>query len=150
MLRPTPKEVIAGLQRAITDVLAPELKSPYALSQAATGAMVLMMAADWIDSFPRHNAAELEDLKQTFDSLRPHGETGILEAAGFREALEGGVRASDEEPPDHRGMEAAISELAGGVATGRIAGPVAEEVRGYVARHLARIRALFGVNLLAG
>ena len=146
MLRPTPKEVIAGIQRTITETLMPELQSPFAIAQAGTAIMVLGAVTEWIESFPKHTAAEIEDLKQTFDSLRPHGESAILEAAGFREAIEGGVRASDEEPPDYNGMETAMGALAGGVATGRIAGPVAGEVRGYLRRHLERIRALFGNN----
>ena len=146
MLRPTPKEILAGVQRAITDTMVPELKSPFAISQATVAAMILSSATGWIESFPAHAAAETEDLKQTFDALRPHGESAILEAAGFREALEGGVQASDEEPPNYHSMETAIGELAGGVATGRIAGPVAAEVRGYIKRHLQRIRTLFGNN----
>jgi hypothetical protein len=146
MLRPTPKEIVAGVQRAITETLLPELKSPFAISQAATASMVLAAAAEWIETFPKHNAVEIEDLKQSFDALRPHGESAILEAAGFREAIDGGVRASDEDPPDYNGMETAMGELAGGVATGRIVGPVAAEVRGYIRRHLDRIRALFGNN----
>jgi hypothetical protein len=108
--------------------------------------MVLSAVTEWIDALPPYNAAEVADLKRTFDSLRPHGESATLEAAGFREAIDAGVRASDEEPPDHNGMEAAMGALAGGVATGRIAGPVAGEVRGYIKRHLGRIRALFGNN----
>jgi hypothetical protein len=144
MLRPTPKEVIVGIQRSISETMIPELNSPFAISQAATATMILSAAAEWIEAFPKHTAAEIADLKQTFDALRPHGESAILEAAGFREAIDGGVRASDEEPPDHNGMESAIGELAGGVATGRIVGPVAAEVRGYIKRHLERIRALFG------
>jgi hypothetical protein len=143
MLRPTRKEIVAGIHRTIIDTLVPELKSPFAISQAVTAAMVLSAASEWIESFPRHQAAEIEDLKQTFDALRPHGESALLEAAGFRESIEAGMRASDEEPPDHNGMEAAMGALAGGVATGRIAGPVAAEVRGYIKRHLERIRALF-------
>jgi|SRR5271170_4474585 hypothetical protein len=146
MLRPTPKEIIAGVQRTIGETLMPELKTPFAISQAGTASMVLGAMAEWIESIPKHNALETEDLKQTFDALRPHGESAILEAAGFREALEGGVRASDEEPPDLNGMEAALGALAGGVATGTIVGPVAAEVRGYLKRHLERLRALFGNN----
>jgi hypothetical protein len=146
MLRPTPKEVIAGIQRTIIETLIPELKSPFALAQAGTAMLVLGAATEWIESFPKHTADEIEDLKRTFDSLRPHGDSAILEAAGFREAIEGGVRASDAEPPDYNGMETAMGELAGGVATGKIAGPVASEVRGYIKRHLARIRTLFGNN----
>lgn len=146
MLRPTPKEIVAGIQRTINETLMPELKSPFAISQAGTAVMVLGAATEWIESIPKHNAAEIEDLKQTFDALRPHGESAILEAAGFREAIDGGVRASDEEPPDHNGMETAMGALAGGVATGRIVGPVAGEVRGYIKRHLERIRTLFGTN----
>ena len=146
MLRPTPKEIIAGIQRTLGETLMAELKSPFAMVQAGTAMMVLGAAAEWIEAMPRHNAAETEDLKRTFDAVRPHGESAILEAAGFREAIDGGVRASDEEPPDLRGMESAIGALAGGVATGKIVGPVAEEVRGYIKRHLERIRALFGNN----
>jgi hypothetical protein len=146
MLRPTPKEIIAGVQRAISDTMMPELKSPFAISQGMTAAMILSEACKWIESFPAHAAAETKDLTQTFDALRPHGESALLEAAGFREALQSGVQASDEEPPDYRAMESAIGELAGGVATGRIAGPVAGEVRGYLKRNLERIRVLFGNN----
>jgi hypothetical protein len=146
MLRPTTKEIIAGIQRTVSDTLMPELKSPFALSQAATAITILAAASEWVETFPQHTAAEIEDLKRTFDSLRPHGESAILEAAGFREAIDGGVRASDEEPPDYNGMETAMGDLAGGVATGRIVGPVASEVRGYIKRHLERIRALFGNN----
>jgi hypothetical protein len=146
MLRPTPKEVIAGVQRTITETLIPELKSPFAIAQAGTAIMVLSAVAEWIESFPKHTAAEVEDLKQTFDSLRPHGDSAILEAAGFREAIDGGVRASDAEPPDYNGMETAMGELVGGVATGKIVGPVAGEVRGYIKRHLERLRVLFGNN----
>jgi len=146
MLRPTPKEIVAGVQRTIAETLLPDLKSPFAMAQAGTAVMVLAAATEWIEAFPKHTAAEIEDLKQTFDALRPHGESAILEAAGFREAIDVGVRASDEEPPDYNAMETAIGELAGGVATGRIVGPVAAEVRGYIKRHLERIRALFGNN----
>jgi hypothetical protein len=144
MLRPTPKEALAGIQRTITETLVPELKSPFAMMQAGTAAMMLASITNWIESFPAHCAAEIEDLTQTFDSLRPHGESALLEAAGYREAIASGVAASDEEPPDYKAMEAAIGELAGGVATGRIAGPVAGEVRGYIKRHLERLRTLFG------
>jgi hypothetical protein len=150
MLRPTPKEIVAGVQRTISETMMPELRSPFAISQAGTAITVLGAAAEWIEAFPKHNTAEIEDLKQTFDALRPHGESAILEAAGFREAIDGGVRASDEEPPDQNGMESAIGELAGGVATGLIVGPVAAEVRGYIKRHLERIRALFGNNSAFG
>jgi hypothetical protein len=146
MLRPTPKESLAGIQRTIRETLMPELTSPFAIAQASTAAGLLSHVSRWIDEFPKHTAAEIEDLKQTFDALRPHGESAMLEAAGFREALDGGVRASDEEPPDYRAMESAMGELAGGVATGAIVGPVAGEVRGYLERHLARLRALFGNN----
>ena len=100
-----PKEIIAGIQRTLSETLMPELKSPFAISQAGTAAMVLGAVSEWIEAFPRHNAAEIEDLKQTFDALRPHGESAILEAAGFREAIDGGMRASDEEPPDYNAME---------------------------------------------
>ena len=150
MLRPTPKEIIAGVQRAITDTMVPELKSPFAISQAAVAAMILSEASRWIESFPAHAATETEDLRQTFDALRPHGESAILEAAGFREALLGGVQASDEEPPDYHEMETAMGALAGGVATARIVGPVASEVRGYIKRHLQRIRVLFGIKYTFG
>ncbi len=143
-MRPTPKEIIAGIARSISETMAPELKSPFAIAQAASAAKLLNAAAEWIEAFPKHTATETEDLKQTFDAIRPHGESAILEAAGFREAVDGGVRASDEDPPDHHGMESAMGELAGGVATGRIVGPVAAEVRGYVRRHLTRIHMLFG------
>jgi hypothetical protein len=146
MLRPTPKEALAGIQRTITETLIPELKSPFAMMQAGTAAVMLASITNWIESFPTHTAAEIEDLKRTFDALRPHGESAILEAAGYRETLESGVAASDEEPPDYNAMEAAMGELAGGVATGRIAGPVASEVRGYIRRHLERLRTLFGSN----
>ena len=105
MLRPTLKEIIAGVQRTIIETIAPELKSPFAISQAMTSAMILSAASGWIESFPRHDAAEIQDLKRTFDALRPHGESALLEAAGFREAIEGGMRASDEEPPDLGAME---------------------------------------------
>lgn len=146
MLRPTPKEIITGIQRNIRETMMPELQSPFAIAQAHTAAGILGMLSEWIASFPKHSAAEIDDLKQTFDALRPHGESAILEAAGFREALEGGVRASDEDPPDYNGMEVAMGELAAGVATGKIAGEVAGEVRGYLRRHLERLRALFGNN----
>jgi hypothetical protein len=146
MFRPTPKEALAGIQRTISETLIPELKSPFAIAQAGTAVMVLSAVTEWIDAFPGHNAAEIEDLKRTFDSLRPHGESATLEAAGFREAIDGGVRASDEEPSYYNGMEAAMGALAGGVATGRIAGSVAGEVRGYIKRHLERMRTLFGNN----
>lgn len=149
-MRPTPKEIILGVARSITATMSPELQSPFAIAQAAAAAKVLNAAAEWIEAFPKHAAAETEDLKQTFDAIRPHGESAILEAAGFREAVDGGVRASDEDPPDHNGMASAMGELAGGVATGRIAGPVAAEVRGYLARHLERIRALLGDDSTLG
>ena len=143
MLRPNRKEIITGIQRTVVETLIPELKSPFAISQAATAALILSSASEWIESFPKYQAAESEDLKQVFDVLRPHGESAILEAAGFRDSIEGGVRAADEDPPDYAGMEAAIGALAGGVATGRIVGPVAAEFRGYIKRHLERLRVLF-------
>ena len=146
MLRPTPSEAILGIQRTVLEILAPELQSPFAIGQANTAAGVLMLASMWIASMPKYDAGEIEDLKRTFDSLRRSGTSGVLEAAGYREAIQAGLRACDEEPPSRRGMEAAMSELASGVATAKIAGPVADEVRGYLRRHLERIRALFGTS----
>lgn len=146
MLRPTPAEAILGIQRTILEILAPELRSPFAIGQANTAAGVLMLTSMWLQNFPKYDAGEIEDLKRTFDSLRPRGTSGVAEAAGYREALDSGVRACDETPPNRRAMEAAMSELASGVALGKIAGPVADEVRGYLRRHLERIRALFGMG----
>ena len=113
MLRPTPKESLAGIQRSIRETLMPELASPFAIAQASTAAGLLSHVSRWIDAFPKHAAEEIEDLTQTFDVLRPHGESALLEAAGFREALDGGVRASDEEPPNYRAMESAMGEAGG-------------------------------------
>lgn len=144
MLRPTPSEAILGIQRTVMEILAPELQSPFAVGQANTAAGVLMVAAMWFESMPKYDAGEIEDLKQTFDSLRTHGDAAAIEAAGHREAIEAGLRACDEAPPNRRGMEAAMSELASGVAIGKISGSVADEVRGYLRRHLERIRVLFG------
>jgi hypothetical protein len=146
MLRPTPAEAILGIQRTLMEVLAPELRSPFAIGQAATAAGVLMAVAMWIDATPKFDAGEIEDLKQTFDSLRRSGTAGVVEAAGYREAINAGLRACDEQPPSRRGMEAAMSELSAGVALGKIAGPVANEVRGYLRRHLERVRVLFGAG----
>lgn len=147
MLRPTVKEVIAGIQRTITDILSPELTSPFAQGQALMAAGVLYLASTWLDSFPEYDAEEIQDLRQMFDALRPHGESGVLEAAGYRHALERGMRACDEDPVDRRAMEAAVSELAAGVALGRLQGPAAEEVRRYLKRNLERMKKALGTPM---
>jgi hypothetical protein len=141
MLRPTPSEAVLGIRRTVMEILAPELQSPFAIGQANTAAGVLMVAAEWIESMPKYDAGEIEDLKQTFDSLRPRT-SAVIDAAGYREAIEAGLRACNT--PNRGGMEAAMSELASGVATGKISGSVADEVRGYLRRHLERMRVLFG------
>ncbi len=148
MLRPTVKEVIAGIQRTMMEILAPELTSPYAQGQAVTAAGVLLLASTWLDTFPRYDAEEIQDLRQMFDALRPHGDSGVLEAAGYRHALQRGMRACDEDPVDRRAMEAAVSELAAGVALGRVQGPAAEEVRRYLRRSLERMKKALGTPLI--
>ncbi len=148
MLRPTVKEVIAGIQRTITDTLAPELTSPFAQGQAMTAAGVLYLASTWLESFPVYDAEEIQDLKQMFDALRPHGDSGLLEAAGYRHALQRGMRACDEDPVDRRAMEGAVSEFAAGVALGRLEGPAAEEVRRYLRRNLERMKKALGAPMI--
>ena len=141
-----PKEIIAGIQRTISETLMPELKSPFAHSQAGTA----------IDGAGRRQRMDRNDSPGTTPpksrtSNGPSMRSGRMASRrsskprDFARLSKAACAHPMRNRPTITGWKARWA-LAGGVATGRIAGPVAAEVRGYIKRHLERIRALFGNN----
>ena len=129
MLRPTLNEIIAGLQRSILETLSPELSSPYALSQAVTAAGVLGYLSYAMGPTPEFDRQETADLSATLTKI------------DSKPAIAGTSRKE---------MEAAISELASKMVLGKLSNADAAELRGYLRRHLDRMRKLLapGITVL--
>ncbi len=144
MLRPTLKEMLGGMQRTILETLIPELSSPYAQSQATTTVGMLTILTNWLDAIPAYDAAEVADLKETFNFLHTLVDSEAIQAAGLRETVARAFDAANFVPPDRRAMESAMGEIATALVLKRLAGPGAEMVRGYMRRHLERMRTLGG------
>lgn len=140
MLRPTPMELLAGLARAVQETLLPELQSPYAQSQATSMIGDLVFAASAVERARLYDIAEVKDLRRTFAALARRGPVGDALAP----AVERGAKAALQDPPDRRAMEAAISELAAALVLGQLARGPARTVRGYLRRHLGRLREYLG------
>ncbi|MGH7863522.1 MAG: hypothetical protein ACREQB_00920 [Candidatus Binataceae bacterium] len=136
MLRPTPGELLGGLARAVQQTMLPELRSPYAVSQAMSMIGDLLFAASAAERARWYDAGEEKDLRRTLIALSRRAGTGDAVAT----AVERGAAAASQSPPDRRAMEAAISELAAALAVHQLARGPARTVRGYLRRHLARMR----------
>jgi hypothetical protein len=144
MLRPTLKEMLAGMQRTILESLLPELSSPYAQSQATTTVAMLTVLTNWLDALPAYDAGEIADLRETFNSLHVLIDSEELKRAGLAETAQRAFTAANSAPPDRRAMESAMGQMASALVLKRLAGPGAEIVRGYMRRHLERMRILGG------
>ena len=126
MLRPTLNEIIAGLQRSVIETLSPELSSPYALSQAVTAAGVLGYLSYAMVPTPEFDRQETADLSATLGKI-----TGQPKSAST----------------SRKEMEAAISELASKMVLGKLSDGDSAELRGYLRRHLDRMRTLLAPGL---
>jgi hypothetical protein len=145
MLRPTHIELLSGLQRTIAEALLPELTSPYAQAQAMSAVGMLAFVAASLDAHAAYDAAEIKDLRTTCMALARLGARSLPKNAALRAAQKNGARAAKKPPPDRRAMEAAIAEFAAALALKQIDGAAARHIRGYLRRHLERMRALLGV-----
>jgi hypothetical protein len=133
-------ELLAGLARAVQETLLPELQSPYAQSQATSMIGDLVFAALAVERARLYDIAEVKDLRRTFAALARRGPVGDALAP----VVERGAKAASQDPPDRHAMEAAMSELAAALALGRVARVPARTVRGYMRRHLGRMREYLG------
>ena len=147
MLRPTLNELISGMQRTIMEAMMPELTSPYAQGQAMSAIGMLAHAAAVLESAPAYDAAEIKDLRATFAAIKRLGDKHLSKKSGLRGALKRATRASAQNPPDRRAMEAAMAAFATAVALGAVDESVARHVRGYIRRNLERSRNLLGGSL---
>jgi hypothetical protein len=146
MLRPTHRELLTGLQRTITEVLLPDLTSPYARDQAMMAVAMLAFAASTLESQSAFDIGEIKDLRATCASIARLSTRGLpRKSTKLRAAAKSGARGAKKSPPDRRGMEAAIAEFAAALALKQIEGALARHVRGYLRRHLERMRGLLGV-----
>ncbi len=150
MLRPTHRELLSGLQRTITEALFPELTSLYAQGQAMSAVGMLAFAAATLESHHAYDAAEVKDLRATCAALRRLSARALPKNPALRAAQKNGARAAKESPPDRRAMEAALSEFAAALALKQLNGAAARHVRGYLRRHLQRMRTLLGVMRPSG
>ena len=141
MLRPTLAEMLMGIRRTITETLMPELDSPYAQSQAMTAANVLAYVAASLETAPNYDRFEVDDLRNTFEAISRTGNSSMADQ--LRSALE----AARQSPPNRPAMEAAMAEFVTALALKRLPQPLADEVRGYVQRHLGRMIALLAPGL---
>ncbi|HUY27093.1 MAG TPA: hypothetical protein VMV27_06695 [Candidatus Binataceae bacterium] len=150
MLRPTIKELLTGLQGTVTGILIPELTSPYAQGQAMHVAMMLARAAAAYDQEAKYLAAESKDLSAAIAALNRLAPKHLGRGLGdLKKAAARGAKAAKASPPDHRAMEAAISEFAAALALGRLDDATARIVRTHLKRHLDRAREFLGnVNLV--
>ena len=156
MLRPTIKELLTSLQGTVGGILIPELTSPYAQGQAAYVAAMLARAAAVYDREDDYNAAELKDLRATLAALARLAPKHLGRGLGdLKKAVARGLKGAKLNPPDHsdhpdhRAMEAAISEFAAALALGRLDDAVARVMRAYLKRHLDRTREFLG-NVVMG
>lgn len=143
MLRPTPVETIAGIQRTIVETFQPELTSPYAQNQATTVLGVLGLLCTSLDAIGRCDEAEAADLQATAGALRALAGRDLIAAGALRSAL------AATSPADRRALEALMAELAAALALGQLSDLAAGEVRGYLRRHLERMRTLLGPGAAA-
>ncbi len=144
MLRPTLKEMLGGMQRTILESLIPELSSPFAQFQATTMVGMLNFVTNWLDAVPAYDVGEIADLRETFNSLHALIDSEELKSAGVSETARRAFAAANFVPPDRRAMESAMGAMAIALVLKRLAGPGAELVRGYMRRHLERMRTLGG------
>ncbi|MGC1679569.1 MAG: hypothetical protein WA740_18720 [Candidatus Binataceae bacterium] len=150
MLRPTIKELLTSLQGTVGGILMPELASPYAQGQAAYVAAMLARAAAVYDQESGYNAAELKDLRVTLSALGRLAPKHLGRGLGdLKKSIARARKAAKLNPPDHRAMEAAISEFAAALALGRLDDALARLMRGYLKRHLDRTREFLG-NVVMG
>lgn len=150
MLRPTIRELLVSLQGTVGGILMPELTSPYAQGQAAYVIAMLARAASVYDREGDYNAAELKDLRATLTALARLAPKHLGRGLGdLRKAIARGLKAAKTNPPDHRAMEAAISEFAAALALGRLDDAVARLIRAHLKRHLDRTRDFLGNVTLA-
>jgi len=149
MLRPTVKELLTRLQGTVTGILIPELTSPYAQGQAMYVATMLARAASIYDQEAEYLAAESKNLRATIAALNRLAAKHLGRGLGdLKKALARGAKAAKTSPPDHRAMEAVISEFAAALALGRLDDAIARVVRAHLKRHLDRSREFLGnVNL---
>jgi hypothetical protein len=151
MLRPTIKELLMSLQGTVGGILLPELTSPYAQGQATYVIAMLARAAAVYDRESDYNAAELKDSRATLAALGRLAPMHLGRGLGdLKKAAARGLKAAKTNPPDHRAMEAAVSELAAALALGRLDDTVARAMRAYLKRHLDRTREFLGNVTLAG
>ena len=139
MLRPTLTELVTGLQRTVMMTLLPELQSPYAQAQAMAMIGVLGDVASRIESLPAYHVAEQKDLAATLKALKRIESRHVPKK--LRKTLGSGVRAAAKKIPDHRGMETAITSFATALALGELDPTAARLIRGYLKRHMDRMRA---------
>lgn len=150
MLRPTIKELLTSLQGTVGGILMPELTSPYAQGQAAYVAAMLARAAAVYDQENGYNAAELKDLRATLAALARLAPKHLGRGLGdLKKPIARARKAAKLNPPDHRAMEAAISEFAAALALGRLDDALARLMRAYLKRHLDRTREFLG-NVVMG
>ncbi len=150
MLRPTIKELLMSLQGTVGGILMPELTSPYAQGQAAYVIAMLARAAAVYDREGDYNAAELKDLRATLTALARLAPKHLGRGHGdLKKVITRGLKSAKMDPPDHRAMEAAISEFAAALALGRLDDAVARLMRAYLKRHLDRTRDFLG-NVVMG
>ena len=145
MLRPTVKELLTRLQGTVAGILIPDLTSPYAQGQAMYVVAMLARAAAVYDREAAYDAAELKDLRTTLAALGRLAPKHIGRGLGdLKKAVTHGLNAAKKAPPDHRAMEAALSEFAAALALGRLDDALARVVRAHLKRHLDRTREFLG------
>lgn len=141
MLRPTLKELLSGFQRTILEALLPELTSPYAQGQATSMVGMLAFAVGAIDAIPGYDQNEVDDLRKCLTEIATISTNEIREPQLKSAIAESAAVAARG---DRRAMEAAMANLTSLVVLNQATDTVSHVVRGYVRRHLERIRALLG------
>ncbi|HYB90103.1 MAG TPA: hypothetical protein VEC38_03565 [Candidatus Binataceae bacterium] len=139
MLRPTANERLMGLQRTIMETLVPELTSPYAQTQAMVMMGALAFAASTLEAAPAYDTGEIKDLAATLSAIKRLSARHIPRRSELARALK---RATAKAPAPRGEMEAAMAAFVTALALGKLDGPVARQVRGYVRRNLERMRTL--------
>ncbi|MGH7949875.1 MAG: hypothetical protein ACREQF_11660, partial [Candidatus Binataceae bacterium] len=87
-----------------------------------------------------YDAGEEKDLRRTFVALARRGAPGDA----ITRAVARGAHAASRDSPDRREMEAAMAELAAALALQQLGRGPARTVRGYMRRHLERMREYLG------
>ncbi len=118
-MRPTPKEILAGMLARISETMVPELKSPFAISQAAAAAKVLSAASRMDRSISETHRRRDRGLEADLRCDPPAWRVGD---PGGRRISGGRSMAACAHPtrnrPIYNAWRSAMGELAGGVATG--------------------------------